>query len=360
MSLRPTVYLNGKFLAQRTTGVQRVACEWIRALDAQAACADWVLLCPAGSPGMGLRRIAQRAVGPRGLALHAWEQICLPWASRNGLLLSLSGSAPRLAARQIVTIHDAAVFDRPDAYRRLFVWWYRYLFRRLATRAERLLTVSEFSRDRLSLALKVPAARFAVVPGGADHMDEVVPAQAWLDSLALQQDGFLLAVGSLNPTKNLAALASAVSAAGSELDIPLVMVGTRRDGVFAAGQGPERSSRWRPLGWVDDAQLKALYGRAAGLIFPSTYEGFGLPPLEAMRSGCPVAAARIPALAASCGQAALFFDPDSPGQIAQALVQLATDRELREQLRGAGRAQAAKYRWADSARALLQALGPSL
>lgn len=353
------VFLNGKFLAQRTTGVQRVAHELVCALDEQLSGQHWVLLRPGGSAPMQLRNIEQRELGPAWLPLHAWEQSYLPWSARDGLLLSLAGSAPQFGVKQIVTIHDAAVFDRPDAYRAPFVWWYRHLFRQLAPRAIGVLTVSEFSAARLSAVLGISPDRIKIIPGGADHLDEVPSATDWWKALGLQPEGYLLAVGSLNATKNLGGLLAAYAGACDLIRMPLVIAGARHAGVFAPIQDSAGISGVLTLGWVDDSQLKTLYSHAAALIFPSTYEGFGLPPLEAMRCGCSVAAARIPALVATCGDAAIYFDPESPLEIAQALLRLAADAPLRERLRAAGRGQAAKYKWRDSARKLVDAVSPS-
>ncbi len=355
-----TVYLNGKFLAQRTTGVQRVARELVRALDLQPCGLKWVLLRPPAGTAMPLVNIEQQVLGPVGMPLHAWEQACLPWAARAGLLLSLAGSAPWLAARQVVTMHDAAVFDRPDAYRRTFVWWYRALFRWLAQRACHVLTVSDFSAARLAAVTGISPQRLSVVSGGADHLDPVPLAEPWWQSLGLQSQGFLLAVGSLNATKNLAGLLAAYASQSQRIGMPLVIAGGRDGSVFTPVEGWAPTRGLRHLGWVDDSQLKTLYSHAAGLIFPSTYEGFGLPPLEAMRCGCPVAAARIPAVVATCVDAAIYFDPANPEEISQALLRIASDAALRERLRATGFRQAARLPWLASARQLVAALDPCL
>src|SRR5690349_11020881 len=103
------LYINGKFAAQRTTGVQRVAAQLIAALDQQRGLGRCVLLCPAGVPAPALRCIEVRSVGPAGMPLHAWEQWVLPRAARDGLLVNLAGAAPAFARRQVCMLHDAAV-----------------------------------------------------------------------------------------------------------------------------------------------------------------------------------------------------------------------------------------------------------
>lgn len=354
-----TSYLNGKFTAQRTTGVQRVASRLVQALDDLLQAAPrgrWVLLCPPGQRLPRLQVIEVRAVGRAGLPLHLWEQLVLPWSARDGRLVSLAGSAPYFGRRPAAMLHDAAVFDQPQAYSAAFVAWYRSLFRRLALRARPLLTVSAFSRERLALRLGVAPARFVVVPNGGDHLDAVVPDDTVLDRHGLRGTRYLLAVASANPTKNLPALQAAFARLRPDPVLRLVIVGGRNERVFnddTASADPPQLLRTGPL---DDAPLKALYRHATALVFPSLYEGFGLPPLEAMANGCPVAVARAASLPEVCGDAALYFDPLSVDDIAAALQRLLDDAALRERLRVAGQARVAAFRWHSSAQQLLQAL----
>lgn len=354
-------YLNGKFTAQQTTGVQRAAACLVGALDELLAAGEgpagrWVLLCPPGAAPPRLRRIEVCTGGPVG-SLHRWEQAWLPWAARGGLLVNLAGSAPWFGRRQVVTIHDAAVWDHPEAYTRAFVAWYRLLFRRMARRAEAVFTVSAFSRARLQACLS-PRAPLAVVPNGCDHLDGVVPDTAWLERLGLAGRPFLLAVASANPTKNLERLVRAFAAVSAGRHLALVIAGGRNARVFAGEGGladPPGVLRPGPLG---DAQLKALYGQALALAFPSLYEGFGIPPLEAMRCGCPVIASTSASLPEVCGDAALLVDPQSERAIAEALERVVDEPALRADLRERGRARAAAFTWDASARALAAALAP--
>jgi len=139
-----------------------------------------------------------------------------------------------------------------------------------------------------------------------------------------------------------------------------VVVGGSNQSVFAAGPplAPATgSARVVHAGCLSDAELKALYQQALGLVFPSLYEGFGLPPLEAMACGCPVVAAHAGALPEVCGEAALYVDPTSTTSIEAALLRLATEPAERERLRAAGLARAATFTWRRSAGQLLSEVG---
>jgi glycosyltransferase involved in cell wall biosynthesis len=355
------LYINGKFCAQRMTGVQRYARGLLAALDAWLAGAgpkgNWTLLLPPRAAAPELRAIAVRQVQwhwPGGL--HAWEQFALPRAARGGRLINLAGSAPAWPlGPQACVMHDAVLFDQPQAYTTVFGAWYRWLFRRLARRATTLITVSAFSRQRLAAALGVPQGRLTVVPGAGEHLDRVRADASPLGAHGLIGRPFVLAVGSRNATKNLAGLFEAWRLL-QRADVQLVLVGGSNARVFGRHVAQAAMAGVTDLGPVDDATLKALYQHALALVVPSLYEGFGLPLLEAMRCDCAVAASTAPALRESGGDAALYFDPASPPAIAQALRRLIEEPALRDDLRKRGRMRAAQFGWDASARALLGAL----
>jgi glycosyltransferase involved in cell wall biosynthesis len=348
------IYINGKFTAQATTGVQRVGLQLVRALDAQLAQSTnrWVLLCPVQGVAPSLQHIEVRYVGPRLRNLHGWEQGMLPWAARNGLLLNLSGSAPALKRQQVCLFHDAAVFDHPEAYTSAFVAWYRAMFKLQARLARRVLTVSEFSKQRLMHHLALPEHRIGVVRNGAEQLLNVVQDDTVLTRLGLTHQPYLLAVGSRNPTKNQAALVAAFNAVRADLPVQLVIVGSCNGAVFTNTATPQ-GARIHYAADVTDGQLKALYRHAQALVFPSIYEGCGLPPLEAMSLGCPVLAARAAAIPEMCADAALYFDPLRVADITAAIERFITEPGLAQHLRERGSARMRTLTWEATARTLL-------
>lgn len=259
-------------------------------------------------------------------------------------------------------IHDAAVFDWPQAYTRSFVLWYRWLFRRLSRTACRVLTPSSFSRARLHMHLPGllggdGGSLVSVLPLAADHMDEATADLTVLSRHGLEGRPFLLAVASQNPSKNMAGLVAAYDSWDGREGHALVLVGGSNHRVFRADTAAASSSSSNDgvntLGPVSDAELKALYQAAAGFVQPSWYEGFGLPPLEAMRSGCAVACAKAASLPEVCGDAAVYFDPGSAESMHRAFDELLLNQAA---LRDAGQQRAKQFSWQRSARLLLAEL----
>lgn len=349
------IALNGRFLTQGLTGVQRYAREVTRALDALVAAGEAPpirLLAPPGAEGLeAFPFLAPGIVGRRTGQL--WEQLDLPRALSGDFLLNLGNTAPILAgANQAVVIHDAGVFDTPESYSWQFRSWYRTMQRILVFRGARVLTVSEFSAGRIKENLGVENVDLGVTLEGGEHILRAPADTAVLERHGLARHGYALVVGTGAAHKNLAALRDAIGALGAR-GLVLAVAGAKDAGVFRQEGGAELDQHIRPLGRVSDAELRALYESALCLVFPSRYEGFGLPPVEAMWCGCPVVASRIGAVAEVCGDAALWFDAARPESLGEAIGKLAGDAGFRAAIAEAGRHRTARFSWDAAARRLL-------
>ena len=350
------VFVNGRFLSQPVTGVQRFSAEIVGAIDTLMGRGEWPetsLLAPPrdgeqpSRPSGSSRRLRERVVGGR--HGHLWEQIDLPRAARGGVLVSLGNTAPLLAGRgQVVVIHDAGVFDTPASYSWKFRLWYKGLQRALAKAGAQIATVSEFSRQRIAARLGLDPARISVIYEGADHILRTPADPQTLMRHNLRAGQFALVVGSRVAHKNLAGLAG-VAQALERRGMVIAVAGGGNKEVFQATGDALAAQR---LGRTTDAELRALYENAACLLFPSHYEGFGLPPVEAMACGCPVIASRGGAVEEVCGDSALYFDSAVPQSITAAVERLLEEPGLAEELRARGLQRASTLSWVESARKL--------
>lgn len=347
-----SAYVNGRFLAQPLSGVQRFATEITAALGRvwpPDALPRPLLLVPATVEAASAPPSLQRRQVPHRQGV-AWEQLDLPHYVSGGVLVSLGNAAPLRARRQVVVIHDTGVFSAPGAYSWQFRAWYAFMHRRLVRGGARIATVSEFSKGEIIRHLGTPRRGIGVLGEGADHMGRIVPDGAILARHGLAAGCFVLAVGNLSAHKNLAALnetAQALARRGQRL----VIAG----GLDAAVFNARRQALPHPacyVGRVSDEELRALYGAAACFVFPSLYEGFGLPAVEAMACGCPVVASGIPALRETCGGAALFCDPLDGQAIAREVCRVLDEPALRARLATAASARAGGITWDNAARAL--------
>ncbi len=359
-----SVFVNARFLSEPVTGLQRWGREVLRALDAMVEDSTiprerWrlVLLMPRPpAPDSPAFRHHEVRVGGL-LSSHLWEQVELPWRARGGALLNFKNTAPVFRGRQAVVIHDLQVFARPTTHSRGFNAVYRFLLPRAARRARVLFAVSKSTASEIEKYLGIPRARITVTGGGHEHVLAAAADPRVLERHGLRRGGYLLAVSSLNPNKNFAAILRA--AALAQVNVPLAIAGDANPRVFA-GQGANLPPGAVHVGRVSDAELRALYEGALGFVFPSFYEGWGLPAGEAMILGCPVVVSISTSLPEVCGEAAIYCDPADDASIARALERLANDAPLRADLARRGRAQASLHDWRSVAERVWSAVQPLL
>ena len=356
MSSPHVVFINGRFLTQRLTGIQRYAREVLLALDRALASADqefeFTLLAPPGTVAPALERIRFETVGP--LKGNAWEQITLPLVSRGRLLVSFCSTGPALKRNQIVTIHDASVHTVPDSFTRAFRVWYKVLLRVLAQRVPAVMTVSAFSKREVTRYFRCDPSKIHVSPEGWQHLLRTPADDRILAKHSLVSGKYVLAVSSLTPNKNFALIVEAMRRMGPS-DITFAIAGGTNAKVFGSAN-LSHAELFRHLGYVSDAELRALYQNAAAFIFPSRYEGFGLPAIEAMASGCPIIVSDAGALPETCGEAALYVSPDDPDALVGAIRRLLTSQAEREELIRKGREWVSRYDWELAAEANLRCI----
>jgi glycosyltransferase involved in cell wall biosynthesis len=244
------------------------------------------------------------------------------------------------------------VFDTPESYSLRFRTWYKTLQRGLAKAGAQVATVSQFSRDRIVARLGLDPTRITVTYEGADHILRSPPDATVLERHGLHPRRFAVVVSSGAAHKNLAALRGAAQVL-EQRGMVIAVTGGGNPDVFRAKQAAAFSERF--LGRVTDAELRALYENAACLLFPSRYEGFGLPPVEAMACDCPVLACRGGAVEEICGEDALYFGNDGT-TVVNAIEQLLDEDGLANQLRTRGRQRVASLSWDASARVLRNAV----
>ena len=275
-----------------------------------------------------------------------WAKTVAPAALRR-LRPDLYHNTATLAVRTppglpvVQTVLDAALIRFPERYRR-WARWRGPARMRHAMQADRLVAISQFTADECIRLLGAPAAKFTVTPLGSDFGDPDVPMTERPPDTPLPAD-FLLFVGSLEPVTNLSLLRDVYAAARTRgLDLPpLVIVGSRWQ--QGPGEGPPPPD-WHYLGSQPDETLLYLYRRARALAFPSKYEGFGLPVLEAMTLGCPVVCSPVASLP-EVGGDAVWYVPHTTDAYLDALHQLATSAPLRASFRDQGLRQAAQFSW---------------
>lgn len=341
------VHVNGKWLAQRLTGTQRYATEIVRAILATDT-VDLVIHVPAGVDIPAYLHHPRAQIRQARVKGQLFEQVYLPAVTAGKLLLNFAGPAPLLKRRQLVTMHDATPFRYPQTFTKSFVRSYLVVYYLLGRVAQQLVTVSHFSASELDDVLGIPVDRFVVAGCAADALTSLEPVRPAIDGI---DDKFYLAVGTLAVHKNLAAAVHAVAESGRKV-IVVGASGNRQ--VFSAAS--ELNGNAAIAGHLSDAELAWLYRHASALIFPSKYEGFGLPPLEAQSLGCPVVTSWAASLPEIAGDAALFFDPDDISTLLAELDRLDSEGGLAESLRDRGLANAQRYSWDESARTILASL----
>lgn len=273
---------------------------------------------------------------------HLWEQVELVYRlkkRKSPLLLNFCNTAPLFYDNQIVTIHDLAFLRHPEWFSKAFSRFYKFLIPRIAKKAKHIVTVSKFSKEEIVELLKIKPEKILVAYSAVSEI--------FSDSKKYRKSRkkYILTVGSIDPRKNLLRIIQAFHQIKNK-EYKLLIVGSKRRVFSHAGQISKLSDKnILYVGYVSDKKLVDLYTHASLFVYPSLYEGFGLPPLEAMACGCPVIVSNMPSLKETCGKAAYYIDPYNVEDLAQAIDSLIEDKTLSAKLVNEGYSNIKRFSW---------------
>lgn len=337
------IYVNARFLTQQTTGVQRFAAEISKQLASLYQNIEFI------SPPQIINHDIAKVLNVKIVGKHSghrWEQLELPKFLKNQnnpVLLNLANTAPYFYSNSFVVIHDLAVYDFPQSYSIGFKTFYKILLPKIAKNAIKLFTVSDFSRSRIKEILHQDSL---IIKNGVDDKFSFNPS--------VKKEKFILAVSSQDPKKNFSRLIEAFCLSGIR-DYELKVIGSQNRN-FRKSDFPVKAENINFAGYVSDEELKVLYSKATAFVYPSLYEGFGIPPLEAMASGCPTLVSDIPSLKEVCGDASIYFNPLDTNEIARKIEKVCYYPETQTYLIEKGLQNVNKFSWKSSAEKLLKSV----
>lgn len=341
------IIVNARFLTQSMTGVQRFAVEIC--LELKKLFGEQIKFV---APDAIVLKDYAEALGVEVIGTHQghlWEQWDLPRYLRmqgSPLLLCLCNTAPLCYKNKVVTVHDVAFEAYPQTFSKSFLYVYKFMIPRIMRSAKKVITVSEFSKDEIVKYYGISRDKIAVVYNAVgDDFKKVEDDE-------LQKQKYLLAVSSLNYRKNFLAVLEAFDIFEKENnDASLYIIGDLKNSNFK-GIDIERyrqNPRIKFLGRVSDADLVRYYSNASAFVYPSIYEGFGIPPLEAQTCGCPAICADASCLPEVFGDSVLYCNPYDPMSLMDKIKRIATDELLRETLIRKGIKNLQRYSWEGSA-----------
>jgi len=361
------VALNAQLLAgeasYRSAGIHRYLYEVLRRLpEAAPEIALTAFIGPRAIPPEvpGIRWVRTSWPTHQPFVRILWEQLVLPLRLARGsweLLHAMAFVAP-LAARLpvVVTVYDLSFLLYPEAFRTANRLYLRMFARWTCRRAAGILAISQAAREDLIRRWGLPPERITVAYPGVDPRFRPLPAEEVAAFRARRglPERFILYVGTLEPRKNLGVLLEAIARLSPP--VPLILVGGKgwKPAFLPRLRELEREGRARWVGFIPDEELPLWYNAATVFAYPSRYEGFGMPPLEAMACGTPVIAARAASLPEVVGEAGLLVDPMDGEAWTEGLSTLLWDEALREALRARGLARAARFTWEATAAATVR------
>ncbi len=344
------IYINGRFLTQPMTGVARYAYNICKALTGLGY--SFTLICP-HRPILSCYNTEGFNIIHFGVGTsHFWEQCILPFFfvfRKKCLLLSLTGLGTILVRRKVMAIHDLAFLRNPSWYSFTYYWFYKIVTPIVARLANRIITVSNFSKSEILKFYRfLKEDKICVVYNAVNR--EQFKKLNYCENI--EESAFVLAVSSIDPRKNFTRLIEAFEGIKTA---KLYIVGAYNRVFQEQKELKHIPENVHFLGRIEDEQLVRLYNNAECFIFPSLYEGFGLPPLEAMACGCPVLVSDIPVEREVCGEAAQYFNPLDTKDIHDAICRyLDETKEMKALLQERGYDNLKRFSWDQSASCIMQ------
>ncbi len=293
-----------------------------------------------------------------GLKGHIWEQLVLPSKLGDRLLWSPANTGPLLLEKQVISIMDVSPLDHPEWSSKRFSSWYNYMMPRVIKKARAIITISEFSKSRIIAHCPEVRDKVFVTHLAADekfHKKNITNNS----NLKLPSGRYILALGSIEPRKNLKFLLKAWSNVVHELpdDVYFIVSGSSSNkkvfGDYSIGRIPPRVHF---TGYIDEGDLPSLYKNALALAYTPFYEGFGLPTLEGMSCGTPVITSNSSSIPEVVGNAAIMIDPLNLAQCSEAIYNIVYDQNLRSKLSADGLIRAGLFDWNITASKTLEIL----
>lgn len=337
------IFINARFLSQPLTGVQRFSIELCIKLNQIRS--DLVFLVPSKEAILDKSLLEILNIKElRGGFGHFWEQFTLPkYLNSQGspLLLNLGNTAPVFYKNKIFTHHDITYIRYPESYSLKFRLMYRLIAKLNFKNSLSFITVSEFSKKDISDFYNVDMKNIHVLYNGVNSKFRKN------ESKVVKKDkSFILAVSSPSYHKNFSALIKAFNKIDDDIELKIIGSSTS---VFKDLKNNESKSNIKFLGRISDEELIKLYQTANFFIFPSLYEGFGIPPLEAQACGCPVLSSNAASLPEVLGDSAYYFDPKDINSIKNAILDVLHSASLREKLKNSGEDNVKRFSWKTSA-----------
>ncbi len=335
--------VNARFLTQNITGVQRFAIEISKQLK-KSYDQDIQFVSPKNIIHKDLAdELNVKVIGTR--TGHYWEQFDLPdYLKKNGnpLLLNLANTAPLFYKNKIVTIHDLAFLHHPKWFSKKFTFVYNLMIPKIAKSSKHIFTVSDYVNNDISESYNISQSKISTIYNSyADIFND----------LNLIKEDYVLAVGSIDPRKNLMSLIEIFKNKKTKL----IIVG-QENKVFSAFDLNDLPKNIVFTGYVDDDKLVELYNKAKLFIYPSFFEGFGMPPLEAQACGCPVVCSDATSLPEVGDYSVIYCNPNNIKEIEEKIDLVLNDKKLQDELRKKGFENIKRFSWEKSAKEMIKTI----